>query len=258
MHFVKYIEHHLRTFPAQVPCWNYEDGCVMMGSIMLYQITGNSYFKEFVVNYMEQFICADGTISTYRLEDYNLDNLNSGKALFFLYDETGDEKYKKAMDQLRGQIEVQPRTETGNFWHKAIYPWQVWLDGLYMAQPFYAAYEREYGNQDYTDTVIQFKQVRERMFDPGRHLYYHGYDERKVQQWADKETGLSKNFWLRAMGWYLIALIDTIEEMQRPGTEETRVLSEIFCEAVDGILKYQDRESKLFYQVIDKDRKSVV
>lgn len=252
MHFMEYINYHLDTFPMKPSCWNYEDGCVMMGSILLYQITGKERFKDFVVDYIAGFIESDGDIRSYKLEDYNLDNINTGRALFFLYDETGEEKYKKAIELLRRQIEVQPRTKEENFWHKNIYPWQVWLDGLYMAQPFYVIYEREYGMGDYSDTVRQFQNVRRLMFNPHKSLYYHGYDESRTRIWADRETGLSANFWLRAMGWYLIALIDTIEEMQKPGSEEACILSEIFREAVDGILKYQDQKSKLFYQVIDK------
>lgn len=251
MHFMEYIRYHLDTFPKKVPCWNYEDGCVIMGSILLYQITGDTYFKDFVVNYMEEFIHSDGSIESYEMEAFNLDNVNSGRALFFLYNEIGDEKYKKAIKLLRKQLEIQPRTECNNFWHKNIYPWQIWLDGLYMAQPFYIMYEREFGSENYTDTISQFKNVRKLMFDPNKSLYYHGYDEKKVQKWADRETGLSKNFWLRAVGWYLISLIDVIDEMHMPDSEETRELSDIFNEAVDGILKYQDQKNKLFYQVID-------
>lgn len=252
MHFMDYAKFHLGTFPMEPVCWNYEDGCVMMGSILLYQITGNPWFKDIVANYIDGFICPDGTIRSYRLEDYNLDNINTGRTLFFLYHETGEKKYRNAIELLRKQLEAQPRTKEGNFWHKNIYPWQVWLDGLYMAQPFYVMYEREFGKGIYHDTTKQFQNVRRLMFNPHKSLYYHGYDESRTRTWADPETGLSSNFWLRAMGWYLIALIDTIEEMQQPDAKDTKILSEIFCEAVDGILKYQDPQSKLFYQVIDK------
>lgn len=252
MHFMEYINHHLDTFMMKPACWNYEDGCVTQGSLMLYQVTKQERFRDFIEEYISDFIGPDGSIRSYKLEDYNLDNINTGRSLFFLYEETGKEQYKKAIEGLRKQLDVQPRTKEGNFWHKNIYPWQVWLDGLYMAQPFYVMYEREFGNGDYSDTIRQFQNVRRLMFNPHKSLYYHGYDESRTRIWADKETGLSSNFWLRAMGWYLIALIDTIEEMQAPDSQETRILTEIFCEAVDGILKYQDPQSKLFYQVIDK------
>lgn len=252
MHFMEYINHHLDTFMMKPACWNYEDGCVTQGSLMLYQVTKQERFRDFIEEYISGFIEPDGSIRSYKQEDYNLDNINTGRSLFFLYEETGEERYKKAIEGLRKQLDVQPRTKEGNFWHKNIYPWQVWLDGLYMAQPFYVMYEREFGNGDYSDTIRQFQNVRRLMFNPHKSLYYHGYDESRTRIWADKETGLSSNFWLRAMGWYLIALIDTIEEMQAPDSRETRILTEIFCEAVDGILKCQDPQSKLFYQVIDK------
>jgi Predicted unsaturated glucuronyl hydrolase involved in regulation of bacterial surface properties, and related proteins len=252
MHFIEYIKYHLSSISTEGINWNYEDGCVMSGSILLYQVTGDKFYKDIVIKYMDSFVKEDGSIRTYQLDEYNIDSISCGKALFFLYDETKKEKYKKALDLLRSQLDTHPRTKTGNFWHKNIYPWQIWLDGLYMAQPFYAAYERRFGNKsNFTDIISQFKQVRELMFNEETALYYHGYDEQRVQGWADKETGLSPNYWLRAMGWYLMALVDTIDEMRMPRSSQERLLIKLFQEAVDGILKYQDTTSKLFYQVIN-------
>lgn len=253
MHFIEYIKNHLSSIQTEGINWNYEDGCVMSGSILMYQVTGDKFYKDVVVKYIDSFIKEDGGIRTYHPEEYNIDSINCGKALFFLYEETGKDKYKKALDLLRSQLDSHPRTKTGNFWHKKIYPWQIWLDGLYMAQPFYMTYERKFGDQkNYADIIDQFKHVRELMFNEKSSLYYHGYDEHRAQGWADKETGLSKNHWLRAMGWYVIALIDTIDEMRMPGSPEEELLNNIFCEAVTGIMKYQDAGSKLFYQVIDR------
>lgn len=251
MKFEQYARHHLETFvPGKR--WNYEDGCVMMGSIMLYRITGDTFYKDFVRDYVDRFVDEAGVIHQYSLEEYNIDSINSGKALYFLYEETGEEKYRRAIELLMDQLRSHPRTKSGNFWHKKIYPWQIWLDGLYMAQPFYMAYETKFHKKEnYNDIISQFRNVRRFLFDEEKQLYYHGYDESREQPWCDPVTGCSHNFWLRAMGWYLIALIDTMDEMSDQIYEHYHTLKVLFQEAVKGILQYQDPETKLFWQVID-------
>lgn len=253
MKFDHYAEYHLAHFENAKSDWNYEDGCVLLGCVQLYKATGKACYKDFVINYMKLFINDDGTINHYEKEKYNIDSIHTGKVLFFLYEETKEEKYRKAIEILMDQLRSQPRTKCNNFWHKQIYPNQIWLDGLYMAQPFYMEYETKYNNKEhYSDIVSQFKNVRKFIYDEEKSLYYHAYDEAKVQIWADKETGKSPNFWLRAMGWYLMALIDTMDVMSKEIFEQYKELEGIFKEAVKGILQYQDKESKLFYQIIDK------
>jgi unsaturated rhamnogalacturonyl hydrolase len=233
--------------------WKYEDGCVLSGCEQLYKVTGEDEYKKTIIDYMNFYINNDGTINTYDLKNYNIDNINSGKLLFFLYDETGDEKYRKAIDTLMMQLKSHPRTKSNNFWHKNIYPNQIWLDGLYMAQPFYMAYETRYNKKEnYNDIINQFKNVRKYIFNEDKQLYYHAYDEAKIQNWANKETGQSPNYWIRAMGWYLMALIDAMDVMSKEIFEHYKALEGLFKEAIRGILKYQDHESKLFYQLIDK------
>lgn len=233
--------------------WNYEDGCVLTGAIELYHITKNEEYKRFVMNYIEEAITEEGVIKEYKEEDYNLDCVSPGRVLFFAYEQTKDEKYKKAIEQIMNQLRNHPRTKCGNFWHKKIYPNQIWLDGLYMGQPFYMMYETKFGNKlNYNDIMEQFKNVRKYIYDAEKELYYHAYDEDKVQIWADKETGLSPNFWLRSMGWYLMALIDTMDEISEEIFEQYKLLEGLFKEAIGGILKYQDKETKLFYQIIDR------
>lgn len=253
MKFDHYAEYHLAHFENAKSDWNYEDGCVLLGCVQLYKATGKACYKDFVINYMKLFINDDGTINHYEKEKYNIDSIHTGKVLFFLYDETKEEKYRKAIENLMDQLRSQPRTRCNNFWHKQIYPNQIWLDGLYMAQPFYMEYETKYDNKEhYGDIVNQFKNVRKYIYNDEKSLYYHAYDEAKIQIWADKETGKSPNFWLRAMGWYLMALIDTMDVMSKEIFEQYKELEGIFKEAVKGILQYQDKESKLFYQIIDK------
>ena len=145
--------------------WNYIDGCMMTALLSLAEITGDSSFSDFAEHFIDHFVNEDGSIRTYQESTFNLDNINEGRVLFPLYQMTGKEKYRKAADTLRHQLAWQPRTPDGNFWHKLIYPYQVWLDGLYMAQPFLALYEKHFGNGDYSDTMRQIEGVRKRMFD---------------------------------------------------------------------------------------------
>lgn len=232
--------------------WNYEDGCILIAAIALYQATGKEQFKSFVVNYMDRYVLEDGTIQYYKSEDYNLDNIAPGRALIFAYEQTQDEKYLKAITYLKNQLINQPRTKEGNFWHKKIYPQQVWLDGLFMAQPFYMEIESKFGKKEgYKDITQQFKEVRLHMFNKEKGLYYHGYDSSKTIFWADPESGCSQNFWLRSNGWYLMSIVDTMEAMSKAIFEYYMELGSIYKEGIKGILNYQDPDSKLFYQVID-------
>jgi unsaturated rhamnogalacturonyl hydrolase len=253
MKFDQYVEYHLAHFENAKTDWNYEDGCVLMGCVQLYQATGKNMYKDFVIEYMKKFINDDGTINHFEKENYNIDSIHTGKVLFFLYEETKEEKYRIAIENLMDQLRDHPRLQCKSFWHKNIYPNQIWLDGLYMAQPFYMEYETKYENKEhYEDIINQFKNVRKYIYNEEKELYYHAYDEAKIQIWADKETGKSPNFWLRAMGWYLMSLVDTMDVMSKEIFEQYKTLEGIFKEAVKGILQYQEKESKLFYQVIDK------
>lgn len=231
--------------------WNYEDGCLLMGASRLYQVDGDEDYLSFIINMVSPYINGDGSIKSYHMEEYNLDFINAGKIFYFLYDKTGEERYRKACDTLMTQLKYQPRLTTGNFWHKLIYPFQVWLDGLYMGQPFYMEYEnRFHERKNYNDIMNQFNQVRKYLYDEKTGLYHHAYDEYKDRKWADPETGLSPNFWLRSMGWYIMALADCYELASEEIYEVKARLGELLRETVKGVLKYQDTESRLFYQLI--------
>lgn len=230
--------------------WNYIDGCMILALLETYNTTGEKKYLDFADAFIDHRVMEDGTIAGYKPEDYNIDNVNAGKTLFLLYDLTGKEKYRKAIDAIYGQLLGQPRTEEGNFWHKKIYPNQVWLDGLYMGQPFYMEYETKFdGRKHYDDIFRQFANVVKYMRDEKTGLYYHGYDASKSIFWCDKETGLSKNFWLRAIGWYSMALLDTLSKTEPAGYEkEYEYLKKVFCELIDSLLKFQD-ESGMWYQL---------
>ncbi len=232
--------------------WNYIDGCMIKAILELYHIRKDERYLDFADKFIDYFVRDDGSIDSYNPEDYNIDNVNAGKTLFDLYKLTGKEKYRKAIDTVYSQVKNQPRIKAGNFWHKKIYPNQVWLDGLYMGQPFYMQYEVEYNNcKNCMDSYNQFINVYKTMRDEKTGLYYHGYDESREMFWADKETGLSKNFWLRALGWYSMALTDTIDVMPDSMEEQKQKLAEIYKDLIDSIIKFQD-ESGMWYQVVDK------
>ena len=231
--------------------WNYEDGCLLLGCKKMYEVTGDLYYRDSIMRFIEPYVNENGEIKSYVLGEYNLDFVNAGKLFYFMYDQTGEERYRKAADKLMEQLKYQPRLKIGNFWHKLIYPFQVWLDGLYMGQPFYMEYENRFnGRKNYYDIIGQFQTVRKYLYDEKTGLYYHGYDEYKERDWADKETGLSPNFWLRSIGWYLMALVDCYELASEELYDCKRALGDLYREAITGVLRWQDADSHLFYQLI--------
>ena len=230
--------------------WNYIDGCMITALMAIADITGDERYFNFAENFISSFVAEDGTIRTFDPEKYTLDDVNEGRVLFELYEKTGKEKYRLAADKIRDMLLHQPRTHEYSYWHKLIYPNQVWLDGLYMAQPFMALYEKHFGDKDYTDVVRQIETVRTRMFDEDKRLYYHGYDASKMAFWADKKTGLSRSFWLRAIGWFSVALADIVEIL--PEGEGRDSVVSIFQEAMEGVAMYQDHDTGLYWQVVDQ------
>lgn len=261
----EYIEYLLDNSSAEKPMWNkelvregkpnkwnYIDGCMITALLSLYEMTGNDRYFNFAKDFVDYFVQEDGSIRTYDVKEYNLDNINTASNLFFLYDKTGDEKYKKALDLVRTQLETMPRTKEGSFWHKDIYPNQVWLDGLYMAEPFYMRYETKFRNMEKCNDVIhQFKNVEKYMKDEKTGLYYHGYDESREMYWADPKTGCSPNFWLRSLGWFSLALTETAMACDEALYYEKRYLIGLLEKLVDALIPFQD-ENGMFYQVPDK------
>lgn len=232
--------------------WSYTHGLVLLGMEQLFKHNGDPAYAAYIQKYANHFIDAEGHIESFSITEFNIDSINAGRMLFFLYDQTKEPRYKLAMDQLRKQLEWQPRTHTGGFWHKLKYPWQIWLDGLYMGQPFFANYEKSFGNDPavYDDIVSQFAVIEQKTRDPNTGLLYHGWDESALQPWADPVTGLSPGFWSRAMGWYAMAIVDTLEHLPE-GHEGHEILEGILTRLADALIPFQD-DSGLWYQVPDQ------
>ena len=231
--------------------WAYDQGVVLKGIEGLWEATGEGKYFEYIQKSMDHFVEDDGTIRTYNKEDYNLDNVLCGRILLTLYKATGKEKYYKAAATLRDQLTQQPRTNEGGFWHKKIYPNQMWLDGLYMAEPFYAEWAATFKeDSDFNDIANQFIIIEKHARDSKTGLLYHGYDESKQQAWANKTTGLSPNFWARAMGWYGMALVDALPYFPNDNPKRKELIGILKKFAV-AVAKVQDQKTGLWWDVLN-------
>jgi len=243
------IEDAQKNRPAN---WNYEIGVVLMGFERLWKITGDNTYMDYTRNIIDHFINADGTIRTYVMEEYSSDNIPPGRQLLRLYEISKDEKYKKAAALLRNQISWQPRNKVGGFWHKLKYPAQMWLDGLYMIEPFYAEYAVvNYQPEDFNDIINQFVWMEHYSRDSKTGLLYHGWDESRLQRWANPVTGTSPEFWSRSMGWYMMALVDVLDFLPATHTRRNELLA-ILNRLSKAIVQYQDAKSGVWWQVTDK------
>ena len=231
--------------------WSYDMAVVLKGFEGLWMNTGNADYFKTIQKKIDYFVKDDGTIKGYEKEEYNLDLVNNGKLVLLLYRVTGKEKYKKAADLIRSQLTSHPRTNEGGFWHKKVYPYQMWLDGLYMAEPFYAEYAMLF-HQDtaFNDIANQFTWMEKHVRDAKTGLLYHAWDESKKQQWADKETGRSPHFWSRAMGWYADALVDVLDYFPT-NHPKRKALIDILNRLVNAIEKQQDKTTGVWYDIMN-------
>ncbi|MBK9938353.1 MAG: glycoside hydrolase family 88 protein [Chitinophagaceae bacterium] len=232
--------------------WRYDQGVILKGIRAVWAATGDGKWFNYIQKSMDFYVQPDGSIKGYKPDEYNIDHVNNGKLLLFLFQVTGKEKYKKAADLLRNQLRTHPRTTEGGFWHKKIYPSQMWLDGLYMGQPFYAEYARLFHEDSaFNDIANQFILMEKHAMDKKTGLLYHGWDESKEQKWANKTTGQSPNFWGRSLGWYGMALVDVLDQFpaNHPKREELIAILHRFAIAVR---KVQDSKTGLWFDVPDK------
>jgi len=232
--------------------WNYELGTLLEGMDGVWLNTADPSYYKYIKSSVDQFVAADGSIPSRKLEEYQLDNILLGRQLMLLYGVTLDKRYSIAATVLYDQLQHQPRTASGGFWHKQRYPNQMWLDGLYMAEPFYAEYAATFHHPEaFADITHQFVLIDQHVRDPKTGLLYHGWDESKQERWADKQTGLSSQFWARAMGWYMMTLVDTLDYYPEQDPGRKQLLAQLQRDAA-AVAQYQDASSGLWFQVMDK------
>ena len=231
--------------------WSYEQGVVLKGIENVWYATGNGKYFKYMQNQIDCFVQKNGDIKTYEQSNFNLDDINNGKILLTLFNVTGDAKYWKAATQLREQLSAQPRNKQGGFWHKKIYPNQMWLDGLYMAEPFYAEYASlSHDDTAFNDIAHQFILIEKNTRNNKTGLLYHAWDESKQQQWANKITGCSPHSWARAMGWYGAALVDVLDFFPQNNAARKELIN-ILNRWTNAIAKTQNKQTGLWLNVLD-------
>jgi len=235
--------------------WTYDQALINKALEGTWYNTGNGDYFKYIQKQVDFFVKDDGTIKTYKKEDYNIDNVLGGRVLLMLYKVTGKEKYYKAASLLREQLKTQPRTNEGGFWHKKRYPYQMWLDGLYMGEPFYAEYaELFHDTAAFDDIANQFIWMDKHTKDQTTGLYYHGWDESKKEKWANPSTGCSPNFWARSNGWFAMALVDVLEHFPDNNPKKGE-LQEILEKFVDALKEVRDPETGLWWDVMNLPKK---
>jgi len=248
---VRMVESTLQRYTLQNALWHYEHALQVMAIQKSAEVTGEARCLRFVADWVDNFVRADGSIRTYRLGEYNLDQINAGKLLFGALDRTGDDCYRKALDLLREQLRTQPRTKSNGFWHKKIYPHQMWLDGIYMAGPFLAEYARRFAEPAiFEDVIHQILLIEEHTRDPKTDLLYHAWDESRQQRWCDPVTGRSQCFWGRGMGWFVMALVDVLDHLPRDQAYRQDLIA-ILDRTARALVRVQDQATGLWYQILD-------
>ena len=236
---------------AKGPKWTYDMGVVLEGAAAVWRNTGDGKYFKYIQSSMDAYLDKEGNISTYKPEDFNIDNIKNGRSLLLLYKVTGQQKYLLAANKLYDQLQNQPRTKEGGFWHKKIYPNQMWLDGLYMGEPFYAEYAKLMKKDvAFDDIANQFIWMEKNARDQKTGLLYHGYDESRVEKWADKKTGLSPHFWGRAMGWYIMALVDVLDNFPENHPKRKELVA-VLNRTATAAVKYQDVKSGVWFDIMD-------
>ncbi len=240
-------------YQANTPRYGY-DYCFLGDAI--YKLNNiDAKYGNYLKNYIDYFLHEDGSIEGYKLSDYNIDKIRGGNSMITLYKKYGDEKYKKGIETLLKQVKSQPRTKSGGFWHKKRYPYQMWLDGLYMACPFLARYAKEFNQpQWFNEVTFQLQEVYRNTLDKKTGLVRHAWDESRQQRWCDNQTGQSKHYWSRATGWYMMAMVDVLEYLPENHSQRDSIIS-ILNKLSEALLKVRDSKTGLWYQVLDMGEK---
>ncbi|AHG87908.1 glycosyl hydrolase family 88 [Gemmatirosa kalamazoonensis] len=252
---VRFAESVMKRNPQTHRRWDYTAGVVLGAIEKVALARRDTAMLGYVRRNMERFVKPDGSIDGYRMDEFNIDAVSQGRLLFGLAQRTTDPRWRKAADLLREQLRRQPRTAEGGFWHKQIYPQQMWLDGLYMGEPFYAQYAKEYGEPAaFDDVARQFLLVARHTRDPRTSLMYHGWDAAHVQKWADSATGLSPSFWGRAMGWYMVGVVETLDYLPASHPDRAAIVQTL-RDAAEGVARVQDPVTGLWWDVLDQSNR---
>lgn len=236
--------------------WDYCHGLELQAFMEVYNKTKNDVYLQYAKSYADTVISKDGKIFGYKPHEYNIDRVNPGKMLFQLYDATGEAHYLKAIHALREQMRTHPRTSDGGFWHKKVYPHQMWLDGLYMATPFLAEYALRFNEPALLDDAAhQILTMAKHGYDAKTGLYFHGYDESRTQKWANPITGQSPNFWSRSIGWYMMAMADALPFFPENHPKRAEMIK-VFTDLSASLENFRDKKTGMWYQVTDKIHES--
>ncbi len=239
-----------RNLPGIPRSWTYEQGVVHKGIEAMWYATGDAKYFDHIKKGMDHWIDDKGEAKAYDRDEFNIDHVTPGTSIMTLWRATGDLRYHKMVEKIRSQLKDHPRTNEGGFWHKKIYPYQMWLDGLYMGQPFYAEYSAVFGEDNWNDIANQFVWMEKHSRDAKTGLLYHGWDESKQQRWADKTTGKSPHFWGRAMGWYAMGIVDTLEHFPKDHPRRGELIA-ILNRLVVAVEKVQDKKSGVWWDILD-------
>ena len=232
--------------------WNYEQGLMLDAMYHMWQQSGDSQYVRYIRRNLDYYIQPDGVIRTYNFDEFQLDNIASGKAVLHMYELTHNVNYRRASDILRQQLALQPRTGDGGFWHKKIYPNQMWLDGLYMAEPFYTFYSAMFHDSSgFDDVARQFILIAHHCYDEKTGLYFHGWDESCQERWANQKSGCSPSLWGRSLGWFAMALVDVLEYFPQDHPMRSELVKILNSFALN-MLQQRDEKTKLWYQVVNR------
>jgi unsaturated rhamnogalacturonyl hydrolase len=245
------VESTLQRYTLSHFQWHYEHGLQVMAIQKAGEATGEERYLNFVADWIDHFVRPDGTIRTYRADEYNIDQINAGKLLYGAYDRTGDDRYRKAIEYLRQQMRTHPRNHVNGFWPKQIYPYQMWLDGIYMAGPFLSEYALRFREPEtFDDVVHQITLIEKHTRDAKTGLLYHAWDESKTQRWCNPQTGCSNYFWGRGIGWYVMAIVDVLDHLPRDHARRPDLIA-ILNTTAAAVVNVQDATTGLWYQILD-------
>lgn len=254
---MKRVPHSYLLDFSSKPKWSYVMGIEMEGMLDTYEHykEGNNAILDYLKEYPAKMIDEKGNITGYKYEDFNLDNVRTAKFILRMHNLFPTKGTEKALKTLFKQLQNQPRTKEGVYWHKAIYANQVWLDGIFMGLPFYCNYavqtmKPKKAEKYLNDAVDQMVKTDYRTYDEKTQLWKHAWDETHQQFWANKEDGKSQHCWARALGWYVMAMTECLDAMPENYARRQEVI-DLLNKAMKSVVKYQDKKTGVWYDVLD-------